>query len=91
MLFLIVSFGSLYFVCRLLFTAELRGAGPLSSASLSSVILWALRLSAFILLPFVEFVRLAFDIHQPSNVGGLQAGLGHDVDYFAGPSCTCSR
>ena len=81
-LFLIVLFGSLYFVCRLLFTAELRAqALPLLSKFVVAVIL-GFALSAFLLLPFVEFVRLAFDFHQPSNVGGLKAGLGHDVDYF---------
>jgi len=81
-LFLIGSFGGLYFVCRLVFTAELRAqAAPLLLKFVTAVIL-GFALSAFLLLPFVEFLRVAFDSHQPSNVGGLKAGLGHDGDYF---------
>jgi len=39
-----------------------------------------LRALAFLFAAVVEFARLAFDSHQPSNVGGLKAGLGHDGD-----------
>jgi len=29
--------------------------------------------------------------HQPSNVGGLKAGLGHDGDYFTTIMFSCCR
>jgi hypothetical protein len=45
-------------------------------------ILLGFALSAFVLLPFIEFVRVAFDLHRPSSMGGLRVGLGHD-DGFA--------
>ncbi len=80
--FLIGSFGGLYFVCRLMFAAELRAqAVPLLVKFVAAVVL-GFALSAFLLLPFAEFASLAFDSHQPSNVGGQKAGLGHDSDYF---------
>ncbi len=35
-------------------------------------------LSALLLLPFIEFLRLSFDLHQPANLGGTLTGLAHD-------------
>jgi hypothetical protein len=35
-------------------------------------------LSAFLLLPFFEFLRLSFDTHQAGNLGGVVRGLLHD-------------
>src|SRR3954463_10058353 len=80
-MFLIVSFGCLYFVCRILFDAGLRArVGALLTKFLAAILL-GFALSAFVLLPFAELLRVAFDSHQPSNIGGGRAGLGHDDGY----------
>ena len=82
-LFLILAFATLYFVCRLLFTAEFRAqSGQLIPKFLAAVIL-GIAVSAFILFPFLEFVRLAHDSHQVSNMGGARSGLGADGDYYS--------
>jgi hypothetical protein len=80
-MFLIVSFGCLYFVCRLFFDVELRARAPALVTKFVAGIALGFALSAFVLLPFAELVRLAFDAHQPANIGGLRAGLGHDQGY----------
>lgn len=81
-LFLILAFGALYFVCRLLSAPEFRSqATALSIKFVASVVL-GFALSGFLLLPFLEFLRLSHDVHQPSNVGGAQGGLLYDRDYF---------
>ena len=80
-MFLIVSFGCLYFVCRVLFDPELRARMASLFAKFAVAILLGFALSAFILLPFAEFLRVAFDAHQPTNVGGGRAGLGRDGSY----------
>ena len=80
-MFLIVSFGCLYFVCRVLFDPELRARMAPLFTKFAVAILLGFALSAFILLPFVEFLRVAFDAHQPTNVGGGRAGLGYDDSY----------
>ncbi len=80
-MFLVVMFGGLYFVCRVLFAAPLRPrAGSLLAKFLVAAAL-GFALSAFVLLPFGELLRVAFDAHQPSNVGGGRAGLVHDDSY----------
>jgi hypothetical protein len=81
-MFLIVSFGCLYFVCRVLFDGELRARAVSLLAKFVAAVLLGFCLAAFVLLPFAELARLAFDTHQPSNMGGLRAGLTHD-DGFA--------
>ena len=80
-MFLAVSFGCLYFVCRVLFAAELRARARSLLVRFFVAILLGFALSAFILLPFIEFVRVAFDLHRPSSMGGLRVGLGHDGDF----------
>ena len=80
-MFLIVSFGCLYFVCRVLFDSELRARiGSLLVKFVLALVL-GFALSAFVLAPFVELLRVSFDSHQPGNVGGGRAGLGHDDGY----------
>jgi hypothetical protein len=80
-MFVIVSFGCAYFVCRVLFDAELRTRiGSLLVKFLTAVLL-GFALSAFVLLPFAELIRISFDAHQPANVGGERSGLGHDGGY----------
>jgi hypothetical protein len=80
-MFLIVSFGCLYFVGRVLFDAEMRARAASLLAKFAAATLIGFALSAFVLLPFVELVRVAFDAHQPSNIGGVRMGLGHDDDF----------
>jgi len=82
-LFLVMAFGALYFVSRLLFTPRFRPhAVALSFKFVASVVL-GFALSGFLLLPFLEFLGVAHDVHQPSNVGGIQGGLSHDGDYYS--------
>jgi len=82
-LFLVMAFGALYFVSRLLFTRQFRPrAIALSFKFVASVIL-GFALSGFLLLPFLEFLGVGHDVHQPSNVGGIQGGLSHDGDYYS--------
>jgi hypothetical protein len=82
-LFLIVAFGSLYFVCRVLFSAELRAQAPTLVIKFAVALILGFALSALLLLPFLEFAQLGYDIHQLSNVGGFKAGLTHDGDYHS--------
>jgi hypothetical protein len=80
-LFLIMAFATLYFVCRVLFAPELRARAVPLAVKFTVAVVSGFALSAFLLLPFLEFLRIAHDVHQPSNVGGIQGGLGHDWDY----------
>src|SRR5262249_8869044 len=79
-MFLIVSFGCLYFGCRILFDTEMRARAASLLTKFFVALLLGFSLSAFVLLPFIELARLAFDAHQPSNVSGYRIGLGHDSD-----------
>lgn len=80
-LFLILAFGSFYFACRVLFTPELRARALALAIKFTIAVALGFALSGFLLLPFFEFLRVAHDVHQTSNTGGLQGGLGADVDY----------
>jgi len=80
-LFLILAFACLYFACRVLFTPELRSRGGALAAKFVIAVILGFALSGFLLLPFLEFLRVAHDVHQTSNTGGLQGGLGADSDY----------
>lgn len=73
--FLILAFACVYFACRLLFCAEFRSAFlPLAGRFVAAIVL-GFALAAILLLPFVEFLQIAHDVHQPGNVGGAKAGL----------------
>jgi hypothetical protein len=80
-LFLILAFGSFYFACRVLFTPELRPRALALAAKFAIAVGLGFALSGFLLLPFFEFIRVGHDVHQTSNTGGLQGGLGADGDY----------
>jgi membrane protein YfhO len=82
-LFLIVAFACLYFVCRLLSAAEFRARAVALSIKFVASIILGFGLSGFLLLPFLEFMPLAHDVHQPSNIGGVQGGLIHDDNYYS--------
>lgn len=78
--FVSIALASVYFVVRLLLTAEFRRRFvPLFIKFVAAGVL-GFALAAFLLLPFVEFLRIAHDLHQPSNVGGQQTGLIADED-----------
>ena len=80
-IFLSLAAASLYFICRLIFVAEFReSAAPLLGKFVAAA-LFGFLLSAFLLFPFVELLRLGHDVHQPSNVGGDRAGLSTDGDF----------
>lgn len=79
-LFLILAFSSIYFVCRVLFTPELRAHTVALAIKFAVAVALGFALSGFVLLPFFEFLRIAHDVHQTSNTGGLQGGLGADGD-----------
>jgi hypothetical protein len=62
------------------FTTEYRKLFlPLLGKFVAGVIL-GLSLSAFLLLPFAEFLMVGHDVHQPSNTVGGQVGLAGDRD-----------
>jgi hypothetical protein len=81
-MFLIGSFAGLYFICRLLFAREFRARALALLVKFTTAVVLGFALSAFVLLPFAELTSVAFDAHQPSNVGGTKAGLSHDADFF---------
>jgi hypothetical protein len=79
--FLIVAFGCLYGVFRLLQSAELRAQIISRASRVSVAILVGFALSAFLLLPFAEFMGHAHDTHQPGNLHGDISGLAFDGDW----------
>jgi hypothetical protein len=78
--FLIMAFGSMYLVCRLVFTAEYRKLFLPLLGKFVAAVMFGLSLSAFLLLPFVEFLMVGHDVHQPSNTTGDRVGLVGDHD-----------
>ena len=82
-MFLIVSFGSLYFICRVIFSPELRPRAAALLMKCFAAVLLGFALSAVVLAPFGEFARLGFDAHQSASVRGARAGLGSDTDAFS--------
>jgi hypothetical protein len=79
--FLAMSFACLYVVFRLFQSPELRRKFTSRAGYFVLSLLLGFALSAFLLLPFIEFMAYAHDVHQPANLRGASAGLGHDVDW----------
>lgn len=79
-LFLAVAFACLYFVLRLAFTPEFRAQWFTRSCKLSAAVAGGFALSAFLLLPFLEFIRISHDTHQAANISGIVPGLAVDDD-----------
>ena len=79
-LFLIVSFGSLYFLFRLVSTREFRQRPFALCVKFVAAMLLGFALSAFLLLPFLEFLNVSHDSHQAINIGGAKRGLRYDGD-----------
>ena len=75
---LVLGFGYIYFLFRLLSDPAIRVAAGkhLRYCVLANVAGFAL--AAFLLAPFMEFMRIAFDSHQPANIQGSITGLRHD-------------
>jgi len=78
--FLMVSFATVYFLCRLLFAAEYRRNAAARLGKFAVAVAFGFALSAFLLLPFLEFLKLGHDVHQPSNISGARSGLAFDHD-----------
>jgi hypothetical protein len=73
-LFLALSFATVYFVFRLACEPEFRGRPVALLTKLIAALCLGLGLSALLLLPFLELMRIASDTHQLGNVHG-QVGL----------------
>jgi hypothetical protein len=80
-LFLILSLATFYFLGRVLFTPQFRAQWVVLSVKFVIAVILGFALSAFMLFPFLEFVGVAYDAHQPANLGGAKIGLGYDGDY----------
>lgn len=79
-LFLAISFGCVFFLFRLTAQREFRNRPFARLAKLVAAMILGFGLSAFFLVPFVEFMQIAQDSHQPGNVHGEFAGLIGDDD-----------
>ena len=79
--FLAISFACLYVVFRLCQSPELRRSLTSRAGYFVLSLLLGFALSAFLLLPFIEFMAYAHDVHQPANLRGGVPGLGYDVDW----------
>jgi hypothetical protein len=77
-MFLIISFGCLYVLFRVAGSADLRSGGLARLGMVFAALVLGFALSAFLLLPFLEFMRLSHDTHQAANLGGNSRGL----EYF---------
>ena len=79
-LFLVISFGCVYFIFRLAVTPEFRGRALARLAKFAAALALGFALSAFLLLPFLEFMGVSHDVHQVANLGGNARGLEFYAD-----------
>jgi hypothetical protein len=75
---LLLSFVYAYWLFRLVSDSEFRLAWPIHVRRLVVATVAGLSLSAFLLLPFREYLKRSFDLHQPANIGGVITGLLHN-------------
>ncbi len=75
----LLTFVYCYLLFRIVTDPSVRSNGSGVAKYLTVSTIAGIALSAFLLLPFWEFLRLCFDTHQPSNLGGIVRGLGHDA------------
>jgi Bacterial membrane protein YfhO len=75
---LLLSFVYAYWLFRLVSDSEFRRAWPIHVRRLVAGTVAGLSLSAFLLLPFREYLKRSFDLHQPANIGGVITGLLHN-------------
>jgi Bacterial membrane protein YfhO len=80
-LFLVISFGFVYSLFRLIFGAEFRQQQLLRLGRLLLALVLGFTLSAFLLLPFLEFMRNGFDTHQPHLHRDYIAGVITNSDW----------
>ena len=74
----LLSFLYLYMFFRVVTDRPLRSAPFVLIGRLAAATILGFALSAFLLLPFHEYMKIAFDWHQPANLGGTISGLLHD-------------
>jgi hypothetical protein len=74
---LLLSFGCAYFLFRLLSDRSIRCAARRQVAYFVCASVLGFALAAFLLAPFIEFLRVSFDMHQVKNLGHI-GGLDHD-------------
>jgi len=76
--FLVLSFGYMYYLFRLFTDSSLRAGKRMLLKNFVLINVLGFALSAILLLPFLEFLKHSFDLHQPSNLGGAIRGIEHD-------------
>jgi len=76
--FLVIAFGCIYGVFRLLSCPDLRERLHTRLAKLALAIFLGFALSSFLLLPFLEFLHLSHNTHQSGNLGGHHIGIEFD-------------
>ena len=76
-LFLLLTFGSVYFLFRLLSEPAMRSATGKQLAYFVAANVLGFALAALLLAPFLQFLRISFNVHQAENVGHI-IGLAHD-------------
>jgi hypothetical protein len=74
---LLLTFGYAYFFFQLLSDGAIRSTARRHIAYFASVNVIGFALAAFLLAPFLEFLRIGFDLHQVKNLGHI-GGLDHD-------------
>lgn len=74
---LILTFGFAYFLFRVVSYRVIRSAARSHIIYYVSVSVIGFALAAFLLAPFLEFLRVSFDLHQVKNIGHI-TGLDHD-------------
>ena len=79
--FLIVSFGCLYFLFRLLLASDFSELRLQRLIKLALGLTLGFGLAAFLLAPFLEYMRIAHDAHQAVNLRGAITGIAIDDDW----------
>ena len=80
-LFLAGSFGFVYFIFRLAASPEFRPGSLAFLAKFTGAVVCGFGLSAFLLLPFLEFMQISHDTHQVANLtADERSGLVFDSD-----------
>jgi hypothetical protein len=77
--FVVLAFGCAYFFFRLFVSQSTRDTRVTQLKYFLFTQVLAVALAAFLLVPFLEFMKLSLDTHQPVNLNGRIPGLGHDV------------
>ncbi len=76
---LLLAFVYLYLFFRIASDAHLRSNWKRPAAHLVLGTVAGVGLSAFLLLPFREFMKLSFDSHQAANISGVIMGVQHEI------------